>query len=135
MGKTKNQQTNDQPQLGPTEPTPEQVAEAQAALEAERVAAIRARLAELMAEVASLNDQLSSMQNHVLDTSAIEAPCSVVRKVFLAHAKLLNDNLTAPKRGEVVRACVAKGIALNTAKTQYQHNRSKWLRGELTIEA
>lgn len=76
------------------------------------VAELRTRRAALMAELAALDGQLSQYQNHVLDTSVVQKPVHLCRQVFVA--------MYGQRRRDVVAALINKGVAANTAKTQFQ---------------
>jgi hypothetical protein len=95
------------------------------------LAAAKAELAALLKRVAELQELVAEKQNHYLWTSKPASPCRLVREIFLAKAW---EAQRLPVRGTVLKACTNAGIAENTAKTQYQLNRKRWLAGELTLE-
>lgn len=76
------------------------------------IAALRNRRAELLRELAEVDDRLSSYQNHVLDTSARPKPVQFCREVFDAMVE------AGATRKQMVDFCVNKGVARNTASTQ-----------------
>lgn len=78
---------------------------------------------ELKARVAELEGQLAAKQNHILWTSAVQKPVALVREIFC--------QMYGSQRKDVIAACVNRGIAANTAKTQYQILKGKAERGEL----
>lgn len=87
------------------------------------VAAMRNRRKALLEELAALDDQLSQYETRVLDCSQVVKPVALCREFFLAmHPE-------GHPRKEVVRMCVQKGVAQNTAQTQYSLNIRKWERG------
>lgn len=92
------------------------------------VAALRNRREELLKELESLEDLLADKQMHILVTSKVMGPCALFRQMFIEmHA-------AGKPRKDIIAFAVRKGIAPNTAKTQYQQNKQKWDRGELSIE-
>lgn len=98
--------------------------------EAARLATIeqlKARRNAVLAELASLDDQLSTVEVHLLDTSKVEKPVALCRRVFAA--------MYGQGRGKCIKAIVAKGVALNTAKTQYQLLHQRYNAGDEVLLA
>lgn len=120
--KTKTTKPADQatPEQPTTQPTPEEV---EAAARAEQVAALQAKRAKVLAQLAELDDQLAVLLPHMLVTSVVTSPVALCREVFVA--------MYGSRRRDVVAALVNKGVAPNTAKTQYQVLKGKAERGEL----
>lgn len=80
--------------------------------EEEEVQALRTRRMALLQELALLDNRLAQVETHLLVTSQVVRPVALCREVFVA--------LYGARRSQVVNTLVGKGVAPNTAKTQYQ---------------
>jgi hypothetical protein len=76
------------------------------------VANLRNRRTELLKELLEIDDKLSSVQAHLLDTSAISKPCAFVREV----CEMMSE--AGAQRRAVRNFCIGKGVAKNTVDTQ-----------------
>jgi hypothetical protein len=92
------------------------------------VAALRNKREALLKELEELDDLIADKQVHILVTSKVMSPVALFRQMFIRmHAE-------GKPRKDIIAFGVRKGIAPNTCKTQYQINKQKWDRGELSIE-
>lgn len=113
----------------PAEDEQQKAGDTEGTMTDEQVQVTRSRIQALKAETAQLEGLLAQQQNHVLWTSTAVKPVSLVRELFVAA--VVAGTL---KRKTVVDACIAAGVAANTAKTQYQILKGKLERGELDEE-
>lgn len=98
-------------------------------LTTEERSALEERRAALLAELNAIEGKLAIKQLHNLWTSQVEGPVALCRRVFVGmYADVLEGVKT---RADYLRTMVNHGVALNTAKTQYQVNRGRWAKGEL----
>lgn len=56
----------------------------------------------------------------MLKKSEIEKPCNQVWEIAIEMNAVVHQGEPAPKRKDVIAACVEQGVAYNTARTQYQ---------------
>jgi hypothetical protein len=118
----------------PTAPEAALVTEQQATNEAEVEAkaaafdALQQRRTELLAELATVEGTLAAeYRNWTLMTSVVVKPVQLCREVFITMAAELG---VRPGRAAVLKACTDKGVAPNTAKTQYQINSQRYQQGQ-----
>jgi hypothetical protein len=86
-------------------------------------------VAQLQAQLQELQGLLATRQNHQLVTSTLQRPVHLVRTTFY---QWVNSGKPLSRKG-VINACVAMGVAPNTAKTQYQLLSKAYKNGTLVV--
>jgi hypothetical protein len=90
--------------------------------------ALAARREALVAELAEVEGTLAAQyRSWWLLSSVVAKPVALCREVFL---NMVVEAGGVPQRKVVLETCTKKGVSPNTAKTQYQVNRTKYLAGQ-----